>query len=67
MPRFKLGDEVERTGTLVPPYMKRGVVVGVIPNKTGQDHFTQYEVDFGNNRTAILYETQLQPTKSTDD
>ena len=48
MPKFKIGDRVERIGSLVPIYMQRGVVIGVIPNKDGEDWFTEYEVDFGN-------------------
>jgi len=26
MPKFKVGDEVERIGTLVPEYMRSGVI-----------------------------------------
>jgi hypothetical protein len=66
MPKFKVGDEVERIGALVPPYMKRGVVTRVIPNKQGQDWFTEYEVDFGGKVIAIFYETQLRPAKDAD-
>jgi hypothetical protein len=63
MPKFKIGDEVERSGSLVLPYMTRGIVIHVIPNKPGLDQFTEYEVDFGNHVTAIVYETQLRPAK----
>jgi len=60
MPKFKVGDEVERIGSLVPPYMKFGVIVRVIPNKDGPDWSTQYEVNFGNQVKAKFYEMQLR-------
>jgi hypothetical protein len=60
MPKFKVGDRVERIGSLVPEYMRSGVVVRVIPNEQGQDWFTEYEVDFDNQIVAIFYETQLR-------
>jgi len=63
MPKFNVGDEVERTASLAPAYMKKGVVIRVIPDKTGQDHFTEYEVDFGQNTTATFYETELRLVK----
>jgi hypothetical protein len=61
MPRFKVGEKVERIGSLVPLYMRRGIVAKVIPNEDGQDHFTQYEVNFGNRVVEVFYETQLRP------
>jgi hypothetical protein len=60
MPKFKVGDQVERVGSLVPEYMKSGVITRVIPNDQGQDLFNEYEVNFGNQVVAILYESQLQ-------
>ena len=57
--KFKVGDEVERIGPLVPGYMRSGIVTKVIPNKDGLDWFTQYEVNFGNQTIANFYETQL--------
>jgi hypothetical protein len=60
MPKFKVGDQVERTGPLVPPYMRTGAVIRVIPNEHGLDFLCQYEVEFGNEMTAVLYETQLR-------
>jgi hypothetical protein len=33
MPRFKVGDLIERVGMLVPEYMKNGIVIRVIPNQ----------------------------------
>ena len=60
MPKFKVGDQVERIGTLVPEYMRSGVITRVIPNSQGQDLFNEYEVNFGNQVVAILYESQLQ-------
>ena len=67
MPKFKVGDQVERVGTLVPSYMKNGVVVRVIPDAGGQGWFTEYEVNFGNKLIATFYETQLRLFKSGDD
>jgi hypothetical protein len=60
MPKFKIGDQVQRRGMLVPQYMKNGVVTGVIPNKVGQDWFTEYEVKFGGGSIATFYETELR-------
>jgi hypothetical protein len=60
MPRFKVGDRVERIGTLIPPYMKKGTIIMVIPSKSGLEWFTEYEVNFGNRIIAVFYETQLQ-------
>jgi hypothetical protein len=66
MPRFKVGDHVERVGGLVPPYMRDGTILRVIPNKDGLDWFTEYEVNFDNQTIAIFYETQLRLVKPTD-
>jgi hypothetical protein len=60
MPKFKVGDQVERIGALVPQYMRDGVVTQVIPNQDGMDWFTEYEVNFDNRSVAKLYETQLR-------
>jgi len=60
MPRFKVGDRVVRIGTLVPEYMREGTIVRVIPNDQGLDLFNEYEVNFGNQVIALLYESQLQ-------
>jgi hypothetical protein len=37
MPKFAVGDHVERIGSLVPEYMRSGVITRVIPNDQGQD------------------------------
>jgi hypothetical protein len=60
MPKFAVGDYVERIGSLVPEYMRSGVIIRVIPNDQGLDLFNEYEVNFGNQVIAIFYETQLQ-------
>jgi len=60
MPKFNVGDRVERIGSLVPEYMRSGVVTRVIPNPQGQDLFNEYEVNFDNQLIAIFYETQLR-------
>ena len=66
MPRFKVGDRVERVGTLIPPYLKKGTVTKVTPNKDGLDRFTEYEVNFGNQIVATFYETQLRLAEAGD-
>ena len=66
MPRFKVGDRVERIGTLIPPYLKKGTVTKVMPNKDGLDRFTEYEVNFGNQIVATFYETQLRLAEAGD-
>jgi len=43
MPKFAIGDHVERIGSLVPEYMRNGIVTKVIKNKQGMDWFTEYE------------------------
>jgi hypothetical protein len=63
MPTFKVGDRVERVGPFVPNYMKNGVVTRVIPNDAGMDWLSEYEVNFGNNQIAIVYEMQLKPAQ----
>jgi|GEM_PF-2118525 hypothetical protein len=60
MPKFAVGDYVERIGSLVPEYMRNGVVIRLIPNDQGLDLFNEYEVNFGNQVIAIFYETQLR-------
>ena len=60
MPKFAVGDYVERIGSLVPEYMRRGVISRVIPNDQGLNLFNEYEVNFGNHVIAIFYETQLR-------
>jgi hypothetical protein len=67
LPRFKIGDQVERIGALVPPYMRIGVITGVIPNRESVDWLTQYEVDFNGNDTTILFEMQLRLVKAAED
>jgi hypothetical protein len=64
MPKFKVGDRVERIDPLVPPYMHIGVITRVIPATNGPDWVTEYDVDFGNQVIATLYETQLGLAKS---
>ena len=61
MPKFKVDDQVERIGELVPEFMKHGTVLNVFPSNEGQEWFTQYEVDFGDGRmVGTFYETQLR-------
>jgi hypothetical protein len=67
MPRFKVGDRVERVGVLIPPYMRDGTITSVIPNKDGLEWFTEYEVNFGNQIIAIFYETQLRLVQRAND
>jgi hypothetical protein len=56
---FKVGDRVERLGSLVPPYMRNGVVLRVRPDTEGAGALTEYEVNFGNDFIATFYEAQL--------
>jgi hypothetical protein len=69
MPKFKVGDHVERIGVLVPPYIRNGIITRVIPNANAHapDWLTEYEVDFGNHVIATLYETQLRLAESPTD
>jgi hypothetical protein len=67
MPKFKVGDHVERIGVLVPPYIRNGIITRVIPNPNVPERFTEYQVDFGNQVIATLYETQLRLAESTAD
>jgi hypothetical protein len=57
---FRVGDYVERIGILVPEYMKRGVIIRIIPNPDGVEIFTEYEVNFGNQIIANFYHSQLR-------
>jgi hypothetical protein len=67
MPKFKVGDRVERIGSLVPEYMREGVVMRVIPSEHGIDLFTEYEVNFGGLLIAMFYETQLRLVPPEED
>ena len=66
MAKFKVGDRVERIGSLVPEYMRKGIIVRVIPNADGLELFTEYEVNFDDRIIARFYETQLRLAKSPD-
>jgi hypothetical protein len=57
MPKFAVGDHVERIGSFVPAYMRRGVIIRDIPSDQGLGLFNEYEVNFGNQVIAIFYET----------
>jgi len=67
MPRFKVGDQVERIGAMVPPYLQVGVITRVIPSAQGVDRFTEYEVNFENEHTVILFEMQLRLVRAAED
>jgi hypothetical protein len=56
---FKVGDRVERIGSLVPPYMKNGIVTDVKPHPEGIEWATEYEVDF-EFMIGKFYESQLR-------
>ena len=63
MPKFKMGDRVERIGNLVSPYVKNGEITGVFTYNIGQFSFTEYEVKFDGGFTATSYETELRLVK----
>ena len=67
MPKFNVGDHVERVGPLIPIYMQRGVITRVIPDKAGVDWLTEYEVNFDNQLIANFYESQLRLVKTAAD
>jgi hypothetical protein len=67
MPKFRVGDHVERIGGLVPTYMQRGVITRVIPDKAGVDWLTEYEVNFDNQLIANFYESQLRLVTAAPD
>jgi hypothetical protein len=67
MPGFKVGDQVERIGALFPPHTRIGIITRVIPNQHGVDQFTEYEVNFENEHTVILFEMQLRLVKAAED
>jgi hypothetical protein len=60
MPKFNVGDRVERVGSLIPQYMQIGIITRIILNEDGVEMFTEYEVNFGNHLIALFYETQLR-------
>jgi hypothetical protein len=63
MPNFKVGDRVERIGSLVPPYMRVGTVSRIILHPELPEGFDEYEVQFQSG-TAIFYGTQLKPSSA---
>jgi hypothetical protein len=66
MPKFKIGDHVTRTASIVPQYMRDGVITRVIPDEHFPEWFTEYEVNFGN-VTMRFYKTQLRLVESPTD
>ena len=62
--QFAVGDHVETIGSLVPEWMRSGVIIRVIPNDQGLDLFNEYEVIFGNNLIAIFYEADAETLKN---
>jgi hypothetical protein len=64
MPRFRVGDQVERIREAKPDDRRVGVVTKVIPNKQGPDLFTLYEIRFDKGKTATFYEAQLRLAKA---
>ena len=65
MPKFMVGDKVERFGCLVPEYLPSGTVTQVIPNEDEIEWCTQYEVNFDDGDIATLYQTQLRLVEPT--
>ncbi len=64
MPKFKVGDKLERVGEHVPASMREGIVLRVIPPSADlPDMFSRYEINF-ESTTGIFYETQLRLLKS---
>jgi hypothetical protein len=59
MPKFAVGDRVERIGAVVPESMRIGTVTHVIANTVGLDTFYEYEVKFGS-AFATFYEEELR-------
>ena len=59
MPKFKIGDRVERMGTVLPTYMRDGIVKAVFPDDDLPEHLTEYDVDF-KFVVARFYESQLK-------
>ena len=66
MPKFAVGDHVERIGVLLPKNMRYGTITRVITSNVGQDLFYEYEVDFGNQIIGIFYEAQLRLVKDAN-
>jgi hypothetical protein len=64
MPKFAVGDRVERVGPLISYFMRNGIIIRVVPNK--DDRFTEYEVDFGD-RIMVIYQTELRLLTAVED
>jgi hypothetical protein len=65
MAKFKVGDTVEKSTTILPD-ARRGIVTRVMPNNQGYDLFNEYEVDFDDGHTGIFHETQLRLVEAND-
>jgi hypothetical protein len=59
MPKFKVGDRVQRVGNLVPIYMREGRIIRVIPHPELPEGLDEYEVQFQFD-TATFYQPQLK-------
>jgi hypothetical protein len=68
-PKFKVGDDVERINSLIPPPdVQEGKITLIIPDRHGIEHLTEYVVDFGNGWVGVFYQTQLRlATDSSSD
>jgi hypothetical protein len=60
MPRFAVGDFVERVSALAPSYMKFGKVLRVITHAGLPDYMTEYEVGFDDGMTGMFRQTELR-------
>jgi hypothetical protein len=65
MPKFAVGDHVERVGVLAPEYMRYGTIIRVTPNNVGEYLFYEYEVAFSNHMIGTFYEPQLRLVKNS--
>ena len=66
MPKFKVGDQVERIINVLPGPPHVGTVRRVIPNGDDYDMLMEYEVEFKDRQIAIFYETELRLAKAVD-
>ena len=63
MPQFKVGDAVERIAASIRRDLRSGIVICIVPNKSGIDCFNEYVIIFDGKDLAIRYESELRLVK----
>ena len=64
IPKFKVGDQVERVNGVLLGRTLVGAVKSIIPEREGYERFTEYEIECLDGTISLFYETQLRLAKA---